>query len=85
MMNKNEAVNTDKNQWFLDPVSKEKEVKAFIDVLAADNVIKDKTFSVAVKNGTLFIDGDSQPKEVNEKYKKYISETGDFVTREANH
>ncbi|MEO6869805.1 MAG: sodium/proton-translocating pyrophosphatase, partial [Ginsengibacter sp.] len=85
MMNRNEAVNTNKNQWFLDPASKEKEVKEFIDVLAADKVIRANTFSVAVKNGSLFIDGNPQTKAISEKYQNYIDKTGDFVTREANH
>ena len=60
------------------------EVQKFIDVLEDDNLIQKNSFSVSVAKGELYIDGTKKaPSSLQEKYKKYIEKTGDFVAKES--
>ncbi|HUZ61919.1 MAG TPA: sodium-translocating pyrophosphatase [Hanamia sp.] len=76
------------NQWTLinppgtDSVLVDKEVRKFMDVLEQDHLIVNNSFSVAVTKGVLFIDGNKQTPDVIDKYSKYISATGDFISKE---
>ncbi len=73
--------------WKLESGSKEADVqqtiKKFIDKLSADGVIKGDSYSVAVQDGALFIDGNKQSAEVADKYKIYIQATGNFITKQS--
>jgi K(+)-stimulated pyrophosphate-energized sodium pump len=60
-----------------------KEVDTFVDVLKQDRLIGKNTFSVAVAEGILYINGDKQPEEINNKYSKYITGSGDFISKES--
>jgi hypothetical protein len=49
--------------------------KEFINALDKDGLIdKDKAYRVEIKNGELYINGNKQSKEVNDKYRKYFGE-----------
>lgn len=80
--------NDNKDQWSLitppgaDRMNSEKEIKKFIDALEQGHLIKKDTYSVAVEKGELYIDGEKQSKEINDKYKASIDATGDFITKE---
>lgn len=54
------------------------QLKEFTDALQKDGLIdKDKRFSIEWKNGEdLYINGEKQPKEISDKYKKYYKEDG---------
>jgi hypothetical protein len=55
-------------------------LKEFIDTLEKDGLIdKKKGFKIQIKDGELFINGTKQPKEVNDKYRKYIRDKEDFT------
>jgi hypothetical protein len=93
LLNKNSAIvhaKENKDVWTLtlpdnaNRAAAEPEIKTFIDVLEHDNLIKANTFSVAVQDKQLYIDGEKQPAEVSSKYSKYINATGDFITKEPN-
>ena len=93
LLNKNSAMDhakENKDVWALtlpdnaDRAVVEPEIKRFIDVLEQDNLIKANTFSVAVQDKQLYIDGEKQPAEVSNKYSKYINASGDFITKEPN-
>jgi hypothetical protein len=77
------------NQWTLitppgtDNSIAAKEVDTFVDVLKQDRLIGKKTFSIAVAEGILYINGDKQPEEINNKYSKYITGSGDFISKES--
>ncbi len=77
-----------KNVWALqtrnpnDRVSVERDVKKLIDQLDQDNVITNSTYSVEVADGWLYVNGKKQSEEINNRYKKYTSKTGDFITGE---
>lgn len=77
-----------KDRWVLqtDQQSEkvQKDVKNFIDELSHDGMIKKNSFSVAVEKGELYIDGEKQSQEINNKYKEYIESTGDFITKESS-
>nr|MDQ6889599.1 sodium/proton-translocating pyrophosphatase [Bacteroidota bacterium] len=60
----------------------QKDVKRFIDALEQDNMINNSTYSVEVADSWLYINGVKQPAEVNNRYKRYIEKTGDFITGE---
>jgi K(+)-stimulated pyrophosphate-energized sodium pump len=78
-----------KNMWTLttsdteNKTAVEGEVKKFIDVLDHDHVIKNNTFSVAVQDKVLYIDGEKQSDAVNKKYSDYIESTGNFISKES--
>jgi K(+)-stimulated pyrophosphate-energized sodium pump len=82
-----EDAKLNKNLWTLQsPAGNQNvqnEVKKFIDVLEADHLIKNDSFSVAVQDNVLWIDGVKQSPEINQKYSKYIEATGDFITQES--
>ncbi|MEO8720512.1 MAG: sodium-translocating pyrophosphatase [Ginsengibacter sp.] len=86
----NEQAGQNKNLWVLttppgtNQAVAEKEIKNFIDVLEADEIITQKTFSVAVAKGELYIDGEKQPATVISKYSNSISKTGDFISKESS-
>ena len=77
-----------KNVWALqtrDPANRanaEREVKKLIDQLEHDNIITNSTYSVEVAGGVLYIDGQKQPPQINDRYTKYFARTGDFITGE---
>ncbi|HEY8659119.1 MAG TPA: sodium-translocating pyrophosphatase [Hanamia sp.] len=83
-------VNENKNIWTLitpenvNQGAVEPEIKRFIDVLSSDNLITKNSFSVAVQDKVLYIDGEKQTTEVNQKYSRYIEATGNFISKEAN-
>ena len=89
-MEKNSAAaDFNMNNWTLitpsgaeNNINGDKEVSAFVGVLKHDQLIGKSTFSIAVAKGALYIDGDKQPVEVNDKYSKYIATTGDFISKE---
>lgn len=64
-------------------------LRAFTDALQSDGLIdKSKPYKIDVKEGELYINGTKQPKEINEKYKRYykkenftINTNGDSVIR----
>ena len=84
----NERAKENKNVWTLTLPNDEnrpeieREVKKFIDVLEEDHLIKANTFSVAVQNKVLYIDGEKQSPAINQKYSKYIEATGNFISKE---
>jgi K(+)-stimulated pyrophosphate-energized sodium pump len=45
--------------------------------LKKDGIVKDGNVSIEFKNGSLVINGNTQPEEVLEKYKKYFAEAKD--------
>ncbi len=61
----------------------EKDIKKFVDLLEADNVITNSTYSAEVADGWLYIDGVKVSTETNNRYKNYYEKTGDFITGEA--
>lgn len=61
----------------------EKDIKRMIDEMEQDDLINNATYSVEVANSWLYINGVKQPAELNDRYKKYYSRTGDFITGEA--
>ncbi|HEY9343160.1 MAG TPA: sodium-translocating pyrophosphatase, partial [Hanamia sp.] len=75
-----ESAKQNKNVWTLQTADQtpqvQEEVKKFIDVLEADHLIKKETFSVAVQDKVLWIDGEKQSPEINQKYRQYIEATG---------
>ncbi len=85
-ISKGEKIEQQKENWTLQtPVKTDKvqaSVKSFVDALTKDGLIKESSYSVAVQDGELYIDGEKQSAQINEKYKNYISETGDFITKE---
>jgi len=86
----NEQAKEHKNQWILtisdnaDRNTVGMEVKKFIDALEQDHLIGKNTFSVAVQNKELYIDGVKQSPETDNKYSKNIEATGDFISKEPN-
>ena len=58
-------------------------VKDLIDDLEEDKLIKANSFSVAVQDGAIYIDGEKQPDAINKKYEKEIAATGNFISKEA--
>jgi len=86
----NERAKENKNVWTLTLPNEEnrpeieKEVKKFIDVLEEDHLIKANTFSVAVQDKVLYIDGEKQSPAINQKYSNYMEATGDFISKEPN-
>ena len=85
------SANTDLNinQWTLitppgtDSVIADKEVRKFMNVLKGDQLVEKDTYSIAVAKGILYINGDKQAEEINNKYSKYITSTGDFISKES--
>ncbi|HEY5368278.1 MAG TPA: sodium-translocating pyrophosphatase [Hanamia sp.] len=83
------AADLNMNNWTLitpsgaeSNINSDKEVSAFVDILKHDQLIGKTTFSLAVAKGVLYIDGDKQPVDVNDKYSKYIASAGDFISKE---
>ena len=60
-----------------------KEVDTFVDILKQDDLVGQNTYSIAVAKGILYINGDKQPDEINNKYSKSITSTGDFISKES--
>lgn len=61
----------------------QKSIKQFINKLSSDGMINERSYSVAVQDGKLYVDGKEQPESVNEKYRIFIQATGDFITKES--
>jgi K(+)-stimulated pyrophosphate-energized sodium pump len=82
-----ESAKQNKNVWTLQTTDQtpeaQEEIKKFIDVLEADHLIKQETFSVAVQDNVLWIDGEKQSPEINQKYSRYMEATGNFITKES--
>lgn len=83
---KNRApLHAENNVWRLEsaegPASVQEDIVEFIDELTSDGLIKAYSFSIAVKDGELYIDGDIQPTEVKEKYQEKMVATGDFISK----
>ena len=52
-------------------------MKDFTNELAADGLIdKKKGYTIQWKNGSLYINGDEQPKNISDKYRKYEDKNG---------
>ncbi len=60
----------------------QKDIKKMIDEMEADKLINSSTYSVEVASSWLYINGVKQPAEISDRYKKYYSQTGDFITGE---
>ncbi|MEP7253119.1 MAG: sodium/proton-translocating pyrophosphatase, partial [Ginsengibacter sp.] len=58
------------------------DIKKMIDEMEADKLINNSTYSVEVANSWLYINGVKQSSEINDRFKKYYSKTGDFITGE---
>ena len=58
------------------------EVHEFLADLKKDHLLTTNSFSVAVQDNVLFIDGEKQTPEISEKYKKHMETTGNFITKE---
>lgn len=58
------------------------EIQEFLADLKKDHLLSGNSFSVAVQDNVLFIDGEKQTPELSEKYKKHIAITGNFITKE---
>ena len=58
------------------------EIKEFMHDLKQDQLLTGESFSLAVQDNQLFINGDKQSEEVVEKYKEQIETTGNFITKE---
>jgi len=69
---RNDKVNTMKNS----------DIKAMIGGLKNDGLIQYEDYTVEVIGGRLFIDGEVQPDQVNNKYRKYFEGKDDIVIRE---
>lgn len=61
---------------------KQSEIKDFMKDLKHDRLLTGNSFSLAVQDNELFIDGEKQSKEVVEKYKTQMEITGNFITKE---
>jgi K(+)-stimulated pyrophosphate-energized sodium pump len=59
------------------------EIQEFLADLKKDHLLSGNSFSVAVQDNVLFIDGEKQNPELSEKYKKHMAITGNFITKEA--
>ncbi len=60
----------------------QRDVKKLVDQLEDDHLIDNSTHTVEVSNNWLYINGEKQPAEINNRYKDYYAKTGDFVTGE---
>ena len=58
------------------------DIKKMVDQMEEEELINNSTYSVEVANNWLYINGAKQPAEINDRYKKYYSGTGDFITGE---
>ena len=58
------------------------EIKEFMTNLKQDHLLTGESFSLAVQDNQLFIDGDKQSDEIVKKYKEQIETTGNFITKE---
>jgi K(+)-stimulated pyrophosphate-energized sodium pump len=58
------------------------EVKELLADLKKDHLLTSHSFSVAVQDNVLFIDGEKQTPEISAKYKKHLDTTGNFITKE---
>ncbi len=85
-----EKANTSDNmsidEWTLETAGlsteKKVEVHEFLADLKKDHLLTTNSFSVAVQDNLLFIDGEKQTPEISEKYKKHMESTGNFITKE---
>lgn len=79
------GLQSSRDLWKLESGSKDadvqKTIEDFIKKLTADGLIKSNSFSVAVEDGALYIDGDKQREAVNEEYRVFIQATGDFIAK----
>ncbi len=61
----------------------QRDIKKLVDQLDEDHVINDRTYSVEVADGWLYINGEKQPPQISNRYRNYYSVTGDFITGES--
>jgi K(+)-stimulated pyrophosphate-energized sodium pump len=60
----------------------ERDVTRLLDALESDKLIGPSTYSVATYNNWLYIDGEKQSLQVNNRYRRYFDRKGDFITRQ---
>lgn len=86
ILQKEAALDHGTDVWTLESGSHDKNVQQtiqrFIKRLTADGLIKGDSFSIAVQDGALFIDGKEQSSEVKSRYDEYIRNTGNFITKQ---
>ena len=58
------------------------DVKALLNGLKSDGIIKSENYTVEVRGGRLFVDGVEQTDAVNDKYKKYFEGKADIIIKE---
>lgn len=75
------------NTWKLESGSKDKDaqksINSFIRQLASDGMINADSFSIAVQNGDLYINGNKENDQVKAKYSSFIAATGDFISKQS--
>ncbi|MEO6683760.1 MAG: sodium-translocating pyrophosphatase [Ginsengibacter sp.] len=76
------------NNWTLETAGISNETQAeiaqFMKDLKHDHLLSANSFSVAVQDQELYINGDKQSAEVTEKYKNQIESIGNFIMKESN-
>ncbi|HEV8079700.1 MAG TPA: sodium-translocating pyrophosphatase [Chitinophagaceae bacterium] len=80
---RNERVSTDRVEG-INKVNtmKNSDIKAMIGGLKNDGLIIYEDYTVEIIGGRLFIDGELQPDEINNKYRKYFAGKDDITIRE---
>ncbi|MCO6498078.1 MAG: sodium-translocating pyrophosphatase [Chitinophagaceae bacterium] len=80
------SVENAKDVWQLESASNDKDAQAainnFIKRLSADGMINSESFSIAVQDGTLYINGNKENDQVKERYAEFIQATGDFISKQ---
>ena len=52
-----------------------------VDELKRDNLINPVDYTVSVKNNLLYLNGVAQAQAINERYRKYFDNKGDFEVK----
>jgi hypothetical protein len=81
---RNETVPTNRVEGKNDKVNamKNSDIKAMIGGLKNDGLIIYEDYIVEIIGGRLFIDGELQPDDINNKYRKYFEGKDDIVIKE---
>ncbi len=74
------------NEWTIETAgldaNTQTEIKEFMNDLKHDHLLTGDSYSLAVQDNQLYIDGDKQSEVVIKKYKEQIETTGNFITKE---
>ncbi len=60
----------------------QKSIDNFIKQLSKDGMINGDSFSIAVQDGDLYINGNKENNQIKEKYKSFMDATGDFISKQ---